>query len=439
MHTSSDQIHGDSVRPETGLSDSRSGLLGDRARRHAAVYISLVIFVLSAFADVLNGYGGVAILTATLLLGLPGAGRSSLASTLAFTGVGIFVMPYIGLIYMGFLVQTAWLALFIVTAVVLVAFGETTAPAASTPGHGAADLPLIIIFLVGGLLLWGSEGLQQVSFYAGWAFALVHLERIHAQTRSIVYRGLGLLAFAAVIGYFTTVLWSGGGRIVQLSFALAPILLTVQYGSFRLNALMIAAAAAALSFAGRLLRFGWSDGIAGLSEDSGASPITITSYLWHTSDSVLARGSIVDQWVLLFLNWYPRNLWPSKPTGIGSSFVNLVVGRQGVSAEHNLAIGFFGEHLFLLPQSWFISVGLLVGVLILLRRALARFLAPYRTPVIIFDVWLITLFWGGMASFAARAWLALIPLIPYLIIVRVVVDRRRNAAGMNFDKQSGLV
>lgn len=401
---------------------------GDRVRKSVVIYVCLAVFVLSAFLNYLNDYVGVAILTAALLIGLPRAGQSSIASTLAFAGVAIFTMPYIGLYYVGYDVQTAWFALFIVASIVLVAYGEPARHEEVALGHGGLDLPLIFLFLVAGLALWGAEGISQVSFYAGWAMALVHLERIHARTGSLPYRGAGLLIFALVIGYFVTVLWSGSGRIIQLSFALAPILLTVHYRSFRVNALTLAAAAVTLSFVGRLLRFGWSDGLAGLSVDSGASPITITTYLWRTQDAVLTMGTITEQWLLLFLNWFPREVWPDKPVGIGLTFVDLVFGRQGVSAEHNLAIGLFGEALFFLPNTWFVSVILLVSVLLVLRRSIVRLCAPYRAPVIVFDVWLITLFWGGMAAFAARVWFGLLPVVPYVLLIKWL-DRRISRRG----------
>lgn len=423
------------ARPERWVGDTPASS-GLPARKVTIVAICLIVFVLSGYFDVLNDFLGVAILTAALLIGLPEARRSSLAATLAVTGVAIFTMPYLGLVYVDAGVQTAWFALFNVVSIILVHYEEPLSPVVTPIGYSGADLPLIAVYLVVGLLLWGAEGLRQITFYAGWALALIHLERIHAAGGSLFRRVAGLFIFAAVIGYFVTIFWAGSGRIVQLSFALGPILLAAQYRTIRLNAYVLGAAAAGLSFAGRLVRFGWSDGLAGLSVDSGASPITITSYLWVTRDTVLQAGSIVDQWLLFFVNWFPRNLWPSKPLGIGSTFVDMVIGRQGVSAEHNLATGFFGEHIFYLPHAWIISVALLVGVVILLRRGIAKLSAPYRAPVLIYDVWLITLFWGGMASFAARAWFALIPVIPYVLVIRYL-DRRRHEAsfskGQTFD------
>ncbi len=400
-------------------------LAGMRARRLAVLYLSLIVAGLSLFADTLNNIAGVLILTAALLFGFPRAGRSSLAAVIVVTGVAFNTMPYLGLYYVGYDVQTAWFALFLAVSLILVTYAEPGRPASTMPGHWVADLPLVAIYLVAGLLLWSTDGLRQIAFYAGWAMALLHLERLHAGSRSLVLRGSGLSAFLFVIGYFVVVLWEGGGRIVQLSFALGPVLLTVHYRTFRLNGWVLAALIVVLSFVGRVFRFGWGDGLAGLAEDSGAAPITLTSYLWTTKDVVRVADTIFDQWTLFFLNWVPRDLWPTKPLGIGSTFVDMVLGREGVGAEHNVAIGFFGEHLFYLPYAWPVSAALLVLAVIATRRGLWSLCAPYYSALIAFDVWLMTLFWGGMAAFAARAWFTLLPLISYILFIKWL-DRKRG-------------
>lgn len=396
----------------------------ERARRCFVLLLCLLVAGLSAFADTLNNYWGVAFLTAALFVGFPRAGRSSLASVITVTGVAFGTMPYIGLYYVNIDVQTAWFALLIVVGLALTSFAEPTSTEVTpAPAYNRADLPLVAVFLVGGLSLWNSEGILQISFYAGWAIALLHMERVHVATTSWIYRGWTVLFFAAVIGFFVAFLWEGFGRIVQLSFALAPILLTVHYRTIRLNAAVLAGGAVGLSFIGRVLRFGWGDGLAGLSADSGASPITLTSYLWTTSAIGKMSDTILDQWLLFFLNWVPREFWANKPLGVGSSFVDAVMGRQGASADHNVALGFFGEHMFYLPHAWFMSAGLLVLVVIAVRRGLWCLCAPYYSPLIVLDVWFMTLFWGGMAAFAARAWFALIPLVPYVLFIKWL-DRR---------------
>ena len=389
--------------------------------------VSLGMFVLSALLDVGNDYVGWTVLTLTLLLGFHDAGRSSLGTVILFTGVTLFAIPYLSLIYVDAQVQVAWFAGFIIVAKAMFLFGDSNR-AAAMPAPSSLNLPIIAVALGAGLLFWSDQGILQISFYAGWAIAMVHLDRLHASTTSAVWRLAGVGLFVLSIGGYMLFFWGGYGRIIFISFMLAPLLLTVRYGTVRFNVFLFVGVIALLPFVGRVLRFGWSDGLAGLSEDSGASPITLTSALWVNSSSVINPGSILEQWTLLFLGWVPREIWAGKPLGINSSFVDLFLGRQGVSMEHSTAIGYFGEHLFYLPTFWWVSAALLTAVIIVLRRLLARYCAPFISPVIVLDVWLITLFWGGMASFAARAWFALLPMLAYVVVLKRLTTASNRAA-----------
>jgi hypothetical protein len=42
----------------------------------------------------------------------------------------------------------------------------------------------------------------------------------------------------------------------------------------------------------------------------------------------------------------------------------------------------------------------------------------FEAPAIMFDVWLLTYFWGGMASFASRAWYCIVPIVIYAVVLR---------------------
>jgi hypothetical protein len=416
----------DGIRAPTapvGSRTTQTAHVGD-----AVVFVvSLGMFVLSALLDVGNDYVGWTVLTLTLLLGFHDAGRSSLGTVILFTGVTLFAIPYLSLIYVDAQVQVAWFAGFIIVAKAMFLFGDSNR-AAAMPAPSSLNLPIIAVALVAGLLFWSDQGLLQISFYAGWAIAMVHLDRLHASTISAVWRLAGVGLFVLSIGGYMLFFWGGYGRIIFISFMLAPLLLTVRYGTVRFNVFLFVGVIALLPFVGRVLRFGWSDGLAGLSEDSGASPITLTSTLWINSSSVINPGSILEQWTLLFLGWVPREIWAGKPLGINSSFVDLFLGRQGVSMEHSTAIGYFGEHLFYLPTFWWVSAALLTAVIIVLRRLLARYCAPFISPVIVLDVWLITLFWGGMASFAARAWFALLPMLAYVVVLKRLTTASNRAA-----------
>lgn len=391
-------------------------------------YICALMFALSAFFDVANTQLGVAILTVLMIAAFYDASQGSLGPIILFSGVTLFVLPLSSLIYVApGSALTCWFALYIIVGLVLVGTDDVSDDG-GRPGRSRGNLMLVVLFLILGIAMWRSEGIGQIAFYVGWAMALLHLERLHASTESKVTRLAGVGIFWMILILYMVFLWDGFGRIIFISLFLAPLFLTLRYGTFKLNMLLFTGAAATLPFIGRVIRFGWSDGLAGLSEDSGASHLTETTYLWLSHDQVLNPGDIQEQWALMFFGWVPRDWWPSKPIGIGSSFVDMYLGRSGASLEHSTATGYFGEHLFYLPTFWWASVALLTLVVIALRWLIRRVSLPYRVPVMAFDVWLITLFWGGMASFGSRVWLSTVPMIVYVLILKVL-DRRSGSIG----------
>jgi hypothetical protein len=107
----------------------------------------------------------------------------------------------------------------------------------------------------------------------------------------------------------------------------------------------------------------------------------------------------------------------------------MYLGRAGSSLDHSTATGLFGEHLFYLPYGWFLSVALLIAIIIGMRRVIGKWSGAYTAPIMAFDVWLITLFWGGMASFGARMWLAMFPMLGYILVLRRIDARRGPTDG----------
>lgn len=390
------------------------------------VPICVIIFVFSAYFGAGNNLVSVAVLTVLMFVTFRSDRGDSLPAILIFCGVTLMTVPFIALLATGSDVSVAWIALFILVAKSIIVFGQPDRAPDEAPPPSRGDLAILILFLSGGLIGMSLINVEQI-FYATWALALVHLERLQASTASRPVRMIGLFLVWAAILVYILAFWSGFGRLIIVSLALAPLFLTVRYKTFRLNILIFAAFAASLSFAGRIMRFGWSDGLVGLTEDSGAGPITLTETLWRSNASVLYQEPFWHQWSLLFLQWVPRSFWPGKPRGLGADIVDYYIGRQGFSEEHSYAVGYFGEHMFLAGDWWLFSTVVLTAIIIVIRRFIVMASAPYVSVAIVFDVWLVTLFWGGMASFGARVWFSAIPMLAYVVIIRAraALDRPR--------------
>lgn len=391
---------------------------------YGKIAILLLVFLVSAMANVGNNYLGVAILTILLAIITYRNESKSLSLIIIFSGSTLFVLPYLSLIHVGEEVQVAWFAVFLLFSLALIKSDESRfqiRPGGVASGHSPTkNVALMALYMAAGLYLTDADGVAQVSFGLGWSLALIHLERVHAATKSRAIRVLALMIFFVFLTIFVAFVWGGFGRIIIAALFIAPLLLSILYGTFSINVLLFGAAAGVLPFIGRILRFGWSGGLAGLAEDSGATHILVTSLLWRESGTVVQPGSLTEQWLLFFFNWVPRDTWPEKPLGIGLTFVDMVQGRQGVSLEHSTATGLVGEHLFYLPTFWWLSLLALLITMILIRRAIGRLSHGYLSVLLAFDVNLITIFWGGMAAFGARAWFAVIPMLVYVVMLRLL-------------------
>lgn len=386
----------------------------------ATFFVAMIcafLFLIDAYLRARTDYIGLAILTVAMLVSFSPRSTTSLGLVLLFSGVSLFVVPMYSLIFVDAGVTPAWFALFMIVSLVLLRFINLDPTLPSIERPFMPDLFAIVVLLSIGLAALAAGGIEQF-FSATYAMSILHLERVHASTKSIIPRLAGLAMLLIALAIYSLVFWSGFGRLILASFALAPIFLAVHYRTFRLNVFAFSAGVGALVFIGRVIRFGWSDGVAGLADDSGASPLTYTEALWGGRNAVLYHEPIWHQWSLLFLQPFPRSVWPDKPIGINYTFVDFFIGREGLGEEHSTAIGLFGEHIFLAGDWWAMSIALLTVVIILTSRAVNWAGRPYGAPALMFNCWLITLFWGGMADFGSRVWFGVLPMLGYLLVLR---------------------
>lgn len=406
------------------------GMIGDgagplRVPDLAATTVCFGVLLLNLTLGVADNSATLLLLTLAMLVSFAPYYHTSFGATALFCGMTIFVVPTYSLLFVDAGVSTAWVAMFILVARVIMGLSgddRRCPPLDTTP---TADVALIVIILATGLATQAA-GLTEQFFHAAWAISLIHLERLHAATRSTVWRLVGLALVLGGLGLYSAFFWSGFGRLILSTFALAPILICLLYGTFRINYLLFAAGSAGLVFFGRVVRFGVSDGIAGLAVDSGASPITFSQTLWDGGSTILYREPIWHQWSLLFLNWFPRGVWPDKPISINSWFVDEFIGRAEVGLEHTTSVGFFGEHFFIAPTLWFVSIALLTLVVVLMIRTLRWFCAPFAAPVVVLNAWMISLFWGGMSVYGSRVWFSLGPMVIYILVFRRLLRRAED-------------
>lgn len=397
-------------------------LNGGSLARGLAVLTCATIFLLTGPLGMEGGYGMLAVVAVCIMVLLWPFSQQSLGAVLIFSAATLYVVPLISLLYVGIPASLALFALFAIIAYAMASAGsrvERMVPALIDGIRANVNVLAMAGLLVGGLLVASQGGGYTQPIFAGFTgLALVHFERVQWAGPGVVLRWACVAIFAAVIGVYSALLWDGFGRIVIISFLLLPVLVSMRYRLFTLHPLILGGLGGLLVFVGRVLRFGISEGIAGISEDSGATHLILSSELLANHADNNSGTTLFEQFQLFFLGWVPRELWPSKPLNINSLFVDSYIGRAGLSEEHSTALGFFGEQIYLAGDLWLLTALFAAVMVIAVRALIAQVARPYYAAVVVYDVWVVTLFWGGMASFAARAWFALIPLVLYVIFLR---------------------
>ncbi|MEM1153473.1 MAG: hypothetical protein AAGI44_04985, partial [Pseudomonadota bacterium] len=165
---------------------------------------------------------------------------------------------------------------------------------------------------------------------------------------------------------------------------------------------------------------------------SVAAPIIFThDFLSYPLFGAFASlGKWFDQYLLLFLNWFPSFIWSEKPVGIGRLAVDEWLGGKMYSEDFSISVGFIGEQAYTLGSYYLVGLAVYLLTIVGMRKFVSKYSFGYFTPVIIFDINLISYFWGGGATYSSRAIFMLIPVIGLLALLDILSRsriRRRSA------------
>lgn len=248
-------------------------------------------------------------------------------------------------------------------------------------------------------------------FFSPFAASLVYFDLIILQRNSRWLLIAIFLLYIFVIMSYIVFQWSGYGRIVIASFILSPLLIINSRIDLGLRPIYFMLAAPFALFVAQASRYGEISDPEQIFIGSAGHHLLVTHDVMQRSDHVYYGGVDVffEQYLLFFLNWFPREFWPDKPEGIGLWSVDVIYGRAGYGEGYSHSIGFVGEQYFYLGD-WF-GTGLFVMLLTLAftRTMLRRLSFGFTVPVVLFDVSLVSYFWGGGATFGSRFWFLTVP------------------------------
>lgn len=374
--------------------------------------------------------------------------QTGLRTVLMIAGVFLFILPSIALAAFRNVDLIQYVVLYFLSSDIFRYLAERYDRSGPPPISNIASLKWrsdMFVLIV--LLFWScvsgffvGEGLLTglLTFTAPLAISLVYFERliVGRVTRQSIFFLLGLYFLTVVV--YILFHWSGFGRLLIGSFLLMPFLVVNRYHDLGFRGWQIILMAPLLLYLAQISRYGSVSSLERLFTGSAGHHLIVTKDA--ASFSAYMRsvnwGEFWNQFSLIYFNWVPRDLWPGKPLGAGWLSVGEMYGRQGFDDGYSQSLGFMGEQIYLLGPYAAISLTFVLSSLLLTRIAIRAVSDGYWAPVAIFDVGLISYFWGGGALFGSRVWFFLIPCLAVILVRKAFV--RRTSLPLNSPARSAM-
>lgn len=292
------------------------------------------------------------------------------------------------------------------------------------------DLAVLLALLtwcaLGGVIFDAAGFLGILLFLAPYGASLVFLDKLISRHPSKRYAAFLVSLFLIVVLLYTQFQWGGFGRLVIGGFILAPILVANARTDLGIRPIYLIVFAPFALYVAQKSRYGAIEEISEIFIGSAGHHLQVTHDVLQRDSEWISDGigTFFSQYLLLFLNWVPRELWPEKPLGVGLWSVDTMYGRNQMGDQYSQSIGFFGEQYFYLGDLFWVGLFVVLVTLAYLRSAILRLSYGSVAPVVIFDVNLSSFFWGGCASFGSRFWFMVVPALCICWFLR----RRKSAS-----------
>ena len=269
----------------------------------------------------------------------------------------------------------------------------------------------------------GNHLIGQLAFMIPFTFVLIYLEKIMKILKKPIYGSFFLIFHYAFTVFYLSFHWVNMGRVFLAYFILAPVLIYFHYCKVAVKSIYFYMACPIALFLLNVQRykdrsFNVEDYLIG----SAGYHLQLTDMVYSTRYFIESKwNAFFNEYILMFFISLPRDYWSSKPFPIGLWGYDVIFGNrysslEGVDLEYSLSMGFIGEHMLIFGNEFFLPLIFTILNIIIIRKII--FYLSFRSivPLLIFDLNLVSYFWGGMAIFGSRLWISLIPSIIFLFV-----------------------
>ena len=215
-----------------------------------------------------------------------------------------------------------------------------------------------------------------------------------------------------IVAIYTLFYWHGFGRLLIGVYVLIPLMTLMYYHDIKLRSWHLLPIAPIALFFAAISRYGDTNA-SNVFVGSAGHHIVLTDGLLLSSPGISSRdwSGFLDQYLLFFLNWFPRSIWDSKPIGVNYTSVDDWYGREGVGADFSVSVGMYGETIYYLGEAFLLGNVILFVTIAATRWGIQKLSNGYALAIVIFDVNLVSYAWGGSATFGSRVWFMVLPVL----------------------------
>lgn len=273
------------------------------------------------------------------------------------------------------------------------------------------------------LFLQGNSLIGMSTFMFPFAISLIYLEKIMRTLKKPLHGGLFLLYHFSFSAIYLSFHWVGMGRVFLAFFILSPILIYFHYCRIFISHFILyltCPIALMILQSSRYKNFSFEEYLIG----SAGYHLQLTEMVRSTKYFIESKwDAFFDQYLLMFFIHIPREIWSSKPLPIGFWAVDVMFennirtnAETGVDKEFSISLGFIGENMLMFGEKFYIGLIFVLLNIIILRKLIFYLSFNSIVPLLIFDLNLVSYFWGGMSIFGSRLWVLLIPSLIFLIL-----------------------
>jgi len=268
----------------------------------------------------------------------------------------------------------------------------------------------------------GNHLLGMSSFMFPFSISLIYLEKIMKTLKHPVYGGLFLIYHFCFTAVYLSFHWVGMGRVFLAFFLLSPILIYFHYCRifiYQIFFYFLCPIALMILQSSRYKNFSFEEYLIG----SAGYHLQLTELTRTTQYYIESKwNTFFNEYMLLFFINMPRSIWTSKPLPIGFWGVDVMFEDNirtsptiGVDKEFSISLGFVGEQFLMLGKDFYIGLIFVLLSIFVIRKITYYLSFKSIVPLLIFDLNFVSYIWGGMAIFASRLWVLLIPSLIFLL------------------------